>query len=103
MNKTESGKGKNAGSHWELNPGPLTSATNALTSELRKPNNHQHFTILYVYCTSGTECFSRAPGSHYVCAVRTPLGVYRKHLSIGSKAIQVVCNNAEVLMVVWLS
>ena len=34
---------KNAGSHWELNPGPLTSATSALTTELRQPDKHQHF------------------------------------------------------------
>ena len=35
-----------------------------------------------MYCTSGTECLSRTPGSHSVCAVRTPLGVDRKILSI---------------------
>ena len=28
---------KNAGSHWESNPGPLTSATSALTTELWQP------------------------------------------------------------------
>ena len=27
---------------------------------------------------SGTECLSCAPGSHYVCTIRTPLGVDRK-------------------------
>ena len=45
MNKAER---KNAGSHWESNPGPLTSATNALTTELRQPVDNQHFTILYI-------------------------------------------------------
>ena len=44
MNKAEKGKRKNAGSPWESNPGPLTSATSALTTELRQPDNH----ILYV-------------------------------------------------------
>ena len=39
-------------------------------------------TILYMYCTGGTECLSRTPGSHSVCAVRTPLGVDWKILSI---------------------
>ena len=81
----ERGKWKNTGSHWESNPWPLTSATSALTTELQQPDNHQHFRI---YFTSGTECFSHAPGSHYVCAVRTPLGVDQKHYSIRSKAIQ---------------
>ena len=33
-------------------------------------------------CTPGTECLSHAPGSYSVCAVRTPLGVYRKVFSI---------------------
>ena len=40
------------------------------------------FTILYMFCTGGTECHSRTPDSHSVCAVRTPLGVDRKILSI---------------------
>ena len=48
MNKAERGKRKNAGSPWESNPGPLTSATSALTTELRQPDNHQHFTILSI-------------------------------------------------------
>ena len=50
-NKHEKGwkrKVKNAGSHWRLNPGPLTSATSALTTKLQQPDNHQHFTILYI-------------------------------------------------------
>ena len=46
MNKAERGKWKqNAGSRWELNPGPLTSPTSTLTTELQQPGNHQHFTI----------------------------------------------------------
>ena len=34
MNKAERG---NAGSHWELNPGPMTLVTSALTTELQQP------------------------------------------------------------------
>ena len=36
----------------------------------------------YMHCTGGTECLSRTPGSHSVCAVRTPLGVDQKIFSI---------------------
>ena len=32
--------------------------------------------------TGGTECLSHTPGSYSVCAVRTPLGVDRKILSV---------------------
>ena len=46
MNKGERGSWKNAGTHWELNPGPLTSAISALTTELWQPDNHQHLEIL---------------------------------------------------------
>ena len=35
-----------------------------------------------MYCTGGTECPSHTPGSHSVCAVRTPLGVDRKFFSV---------------------
>ena len=34
MNKAERG---NADSHWELNPGPMTLVTSALTTELQQP------------------------------------------------------------------
>ena len=66
MNKAERGKFKNADSHWELNPGPLTSAISGLTTELQQPDNHQHFTILYMYMYmlhKWYECFSHALGS----------------------------------------
>ena len=42
-------------------------------------------TILYMYCTVGTECHSHTPGSHSVCVVRTPLGVDWKIFSSGKK------------------
>ena len=35
-------------------------------------------TILYMYCTGGTQCLSHTPGSHSVCAIKTPLGVDQK-------------------------
>ena len=56
-------------------------------TEPRQPDNHQAFTILYMYCTGGTECLSHTstPGSHSVCAIRTLLGVDRKILSIRKK------------------
>ena len=47
-------------------------------------------TILYMYCTGGTECLSRTPGSHSVCAVRTPLGVDRKFSLSGKNPCWVV-------------
>ena len=46
MNKDERGNWKNAGSHWELNPGPLTSAISTLTTELRQQDKHQHLKLL---------------------------------------------------------
>ena len=81
MNKAERRNLKIAGSHWESNPGLLTSSTSALTTELQQPDNcqpdnRQHDTINYVHYTSR---FSHAPGSHYICAIRIPLGVNRKH------------------------
>ena len=38
MNEAERGKGKNACSHWESNPAPLTLATSALTTALSYNN-----------------------------------------------------------------
>ena len=40
-----------------------------------------------MYCTGGTECLSHTPGSQSVCAVRTPLGVDWKILSIRKEPI----------------
>ena len=39
-------------------------------------------TILYVYCTGGTECLSHTPGSHSVCAIRLQLEVDQKIFSV---------------------
>ena len=40
---------------------------------------------LCMYCTGGTECLSRVPGSHSVCAIRTLLGFDWKIFSSGKK------------------
>ena len=45
------------------------------------------FTILYMYCTGGTECLSRIPRTHSVCAITTQLGVDQKILSIRKELI----------------
>ena len=44
--------------------------------------------ILYMCCTGGTECLSRTPGRHSVCAIRTLLGVDRKILPIRKEPVQ---------------
>ena len=44
-----------------------------------QPDDQQpSYLIFHMCCTGGTECHSRTPGSHSVCAVRTPLGVDRR-------------------------
>ena len=53
-----------------------------LITKLWQPDNHQHFTVLCIYCTSGTECWSHIPGSLYVCVIRNTLGVNRKYVII---------------------
>ena len=47
-------------------------------TELQQPEQSPAPTILYMYCTGGTECLSYTPGSHSVCGVRQPLEVNRK-------------------------
>ena len=37
---------------------PDAGASQCSATELRQPDNHQPFTILYRYCTGGTECLS---------------------------------------------
>ena len=55
--------------------GPLTSIISALTTELQQPDKTSAFhNPLY---TAGVALY--ASGSHYVCAVRTLLGVKWKH------------------------
>ena len=50
-------------------------------TEPQQLDDHQPL-ILYMYCKGGTECLSRTPGNHSLCAIRTLLGVDRKILSI---------------------
>ena len=71
-----------AGSHRESNPGHLWLEPPVLCHWATTAGQPPTLTILYIYCTGGTECLSRTHGSHSVCAVRTPLGVDRKILSI---------------------
>ena len=54
-------------------------------TEPQQPDNHQPSQSSICTAQSGTECFSRTPGSHPVCAVRTPLVVDWKILSIRKK------------------
>ena len=100
MNKAEKGKWKNGGSHWEQTLG------HHLQPPVLLPLSYDNQTTIStsqfsIYYTNSTECFSRASGSHYICAIRTLLGVNWKHYWIGSKAIQVVCNNATAKQICW--
>ena len=69
-------------SRQELNPGHLWLETPVLCHWAMTAGQPPTLTIPYIYCTGGTECLSHTPGSHSVCAVRTPLGVDQKILSI---------------------
>ena len=55
-------------------------------------------TILYVYCTGGTECLNRTPGSHSVCAVRTLLEVDRNIFSIRKEPMLSGSLNAQSIL-----
>ena len=57
-----------AGSHRELNPGHLWLEPPVLCHWATTAGQPPALTILYMYCTSGTECLSRTSGSHSVCA-----------------------------------
>ena len=59
------------GSHWESNPEPPTSATSALTTELRQPDNHQHFNF-------SLSSFSLIPAL-FQCEVRLALPSLLNH------------------------
>ena len=70
------------GSLRELNPGHLWLEPPVLCHWATTTRQPPSLMILYMYCIGGTERLSRTPGSHSVCAIRTPLGVDRKILSI---------------------
>ena len=75
-------KVKKAGSRWESSPGHLWLEPPVLCRWATTTEQPPTLTVLYMYCTGGTECLSRTHGSHSVCAVRTLLGVDRKIVSI---------------------
>ena len=56
-----------AGSHRESNPGHLWLEVPVLCHWATTTGQLPALTILYMYCTGGTECFSHTPGSHSVC------------------------------------
>ena len=52
-------------------------------TELRQPDNHQPSQSSICTAQVGLKCLRYTPGSLSVCAVKTPLGLDRKILSIG--------------------
>ena len=65
-----------AGSHWEYNPGHLACAASALPlsyNNWNSPPPHPPQSSIYT-AQVVLKCLSLTPGSHSVCAVRTPLG-----------------------------
>ena len=71
-----------AGSRQELKLGHLWLEPPVLCHLALTAGQPPTLTILYMYCTDGTECLSGTPVSHSVCAVRTRLVVDWKILSI---------------------
>ena len=76
------GKWKKASSRRESNQGHPWLEPPVLCHWATVAGQPPTLTILCMCCTGGIECLSHTPGSHSVCAVRTPLGVDRKILSI---------------------
>ena len=78
------------GSCQESNPGCLACAASALPLSyqfIRQPDNHQLSQSSIYTAQVVLKCLSLTPGSHSVCAVRTPLWVDRKILSIKREPI----------------
>ena len=67
-------------SRQKLNPWhePPVLWTSKLCMTIRQPPS---LTILYVYCTGGTECLSHTLGNHSVCAIKTRLEEDQKYAS----------------------
>ena len=63
-------------------------------TEPRQPDNHQP-SQSSMYCTGGTECFSRTPGRHSVCAVRSSLRVDQKFLFIRKEPMLSVFSHSK--------
>ena len=70
------GKVKKAGSWQESKPGHLWLELPVLWHWATATRQPPTVTILFMYRTSGTECFSFKPGSHSVCAVSTYRGFW---------------------------
>ena len=62
-----------AGSQQDSNTGHLWLEPLVLCHWATEARQSPTLTILYMYCAGGTECLSRTPGSHSVCAIRTPV------------------------------
>ena len=67
-------------------------------TELRQPDIHQPPQSSICTAQVGLKCLSCTPGSHSVCAFRTPLGVDRKILSIRKEPVLsgLDCKNAAL-------
>ena len=74
-------EGEKASSCQESNPGHLWLEPPVLCYWATTTGQPPALTILYMYCTGGTECLRHIPGSLSVCVVRTLLGVDQKILS----------------------
>ena len=98
-------RGDKAGSHQESNSGHLWLELPVLCHWATTARQPPTLTILYMYCTGGTECLSHTPGSHSACAIRTPLGVDWKILSIRKESMLSVflTRNAQSILPLIMS
>ena len=76
-----------ADSRRELNPGALAAHLACAASALQPNNHHPPQSLMYT-AQVVLKCLSCTPGSHSVCAVRTPLGVDRKSTHDGKHTIR---------------
>ena len=79
-----------ASSRLESNPGHLWLEPPVLCHWAMATGQPRTLTILYIYCTDGTECLRHTPGSQSVCAVRTLLQVDQKFSPLGKNPCWVV-------------
>ena len=72
-------KERQVGGRWRLKALLLFALSMCVVIKLtRTTRQPPALTILYRYCTGGSECLSHTPGSQSVCAVRTQSGVGQK-------------------------
>ena len=96
---------KKAGSHKESNPGHLWLESPVLYYWAMTAGQPPTLTILYMYCTGGTECLTRTPGSRSVCALRTQFGINRKILSVRKEPMLsgfLTLNAKSILLKKWI-